>query len=135
MPRRVLGFAIWAVLAGATLQAHHAIASIYDSSNPVRIEGTVVEFQFVNPHPFLIIEVDDSGGRTQQWRLDMDNRFELVEVGMTAETLKKGDRVVVTGGPARDRSRTLYVRRLERPADGFWYEQVGSSPRVGGLRR
>jgi hypothetical protein len=135
MPRRVLGFAIWAVLAGATLQAHHAIASIYDSSNPVRIEGTVVEFQFVNPHPFLIIEVDDSGGRTQQWRLDMDNRFELVEVGMTAGTLKKGDRVVVTGGPARDRSRTLYVRRLERPADGFWYEQVGSSPRVGGLRR
>lgn len=135
MPRRVLGFAVWAVLAGATLQAHHAIASIYDSSNPVRIEGTVVEFQFVNPHPFLIIEVDDSGGRTQQWRLDMDNRFELVEVGMTAGTLKKGDRVVVTGGPARDRSRTLYVRRLERPADGFWYEQVGSSPRVGGLRR
>lgn len=133
--RWLLGFAASAVLAGATLQAHHAIASIYDSGNPRKIEGRVVDFQFVNPHPFVIIEMDDSAGRTQQWRLDMDNRFELVEIGMTAATMKPGDRIVVTGAPARDRSRSLYVRRLERAADGFWYEQVGSSPKVGGFRR
>lgn len=119
--------ALW----GPAAQAHHAIASIYDSRNPMKLEGTVVDFQFVSPHPFLVIEVEREG-RTQRWRLDMDNRRELASVGMTRETFRAGDRVVVTGGPARDRSPSLYIRRLDRPADGYWYEQVGSSPRVGG---
>jgi hypothetical protein len=40
------------------------------------------------------------------------------------------DRIVVTGSVAREQASSLYVRRLDRPADGFRYEQVGSSPRV-----
>lgn len=134
MKRRMLALAAAAVVS-APAQAHHAIASIYDSRNPVTIAGVVVDFQFVHPHPFVVIERDGGSAAPQQWRLDMDNRFELVAVGMSADTLKKGDRVVVTGAPARDKSRSLYVRRLERPADGFWYEQAGSSPRIGGRRR
>jgi hypothetical protein len=115
--------------------AHHAIASIYDSGNPLQLEGAVVDFQFVNPHPFVVIETDGAAAPRAQWRLDMDNRHELVRVGMSATTFVKGDRVVVTGAPARDKSRSLYVRRLDRPADGFWYEQAGSSPRIGSRRR
>ncbi len=119
------------LLAGGSSLAHHSIAGIYDSRNPISFDGTVVDFQFVNPHPYIIVERTDRAGELQQWRLEMDNRFELSEIGMTASTLRKGDRVSVTGSPARDQSRALYVRRLERPADGFWYEQVGSSPKAG----
>jgi Family of unknown function (DUF6152) len=138
MTRR-LPTVVLAVLAAATTAplpagGHHAIASIYDASRPITIEGIVLDFQFVNPHPFVSIEVEDQAGAQQQWRLDMDNRYELERIGITAATFRKGDRVVVTGGPARDRSRSLYVRRLERRSDGFWYEQVGSSPRIGGRR-
>ena len=113
------------------LAAHHSIVSIYDNGNPISFEAVVVDFQFVNPHPYVVVDRIERDGQPQQWRLEMDNRFELVGVGMTGTTFRKGDRVSVTGGPARDRSRALYVRRLERPADGFWYEQAGSSPRVG----
>ncbi len=60
----------------------------------------------------------------------MDNRSELAEIGMTSQTLKPGDRIVVTGNPARTKSQSLYIRKLDRPADGFRYEQVGSSPRI-----
>jgi hypothetical protein len=60
----------------------------------------------------------------------MDNRYELSDVGMTADTLKPGDRVVVSGSPARSQAQSLYIRQLDRPADGFRYEQVGSSPRI-----
>ena len=49
---------------------------------------------------------------------------------MTAETLKPGDRLVVTGSQSRTEPRNLYVRKLVRPADGFEYEQVGASPVV-----
>ena len=110
--------------------AHHSISAVYDSSRQVTVEGIVTEFQFVNPHPFVTMDVKQDSGSAQQWLLGMDNLRELAEIGMTSQTLKPGDRIVVTGSPARVKSQSLYVRRLDRPADGFRYEQVGSSPRI-----
>ena len=123
------------LLAALPAAAHHSIAGVYDSSNSVRLEAVVLEFQFVSPHPFLIVEGAANDGRVRQWRLEMDNRFELTNVGFTSATLKKGDRVVVTGSAARDNSAALYIRRLDRAADGFWYEQAGSSPKTNIRRR
>jgi hypothetical protein len=60
----------------------------------------------------------------------MDNRYELIEEGMNAETLKRGDRVVASGSLSRTSPQGMYVMRLDRPADGFRYEQIGASPRV-----
>lgn len=132
--RRTRGLAAAAtvLLLASSAHAHHSIAGIYDSSRPVSFEAVVMEFQFVNPHPFVVVERVAADRQPQQWKLEMDNRFELTRIGMTADTLREGDRIRVTGSPARDKGLTLYVRRLERPADGFWYEQVGSSPRIGG---
>lgn len=121
-------------LSGFAAEAHHSIAAVYDSAREQRIEGVVAEFLFVNPHPFVVVTVA-AGGAEESWRLEMDNRFELAGIGMTGETLKPGDRVVVTGSLGRTEPRTLYVRRLDRPADGFRYEQVGSRPRVSTLGR
>ena len=121
-------------LGGVTAQAHHSIAAVYDSARQQRLEAIVSEFQFVNPHPFVIVTVQADGAE-ESWRLEMDNRFELAGVGMTDTTLKPGDRVVVTGSVGRIEPRTLYIRQLDRPADGFRYEQVGSRPRVSTVRR
>ena len=109
--------------------AHHAISAVYDSSKRVTVEGAVREFQFINPHPFLVIEVID-GGKSLEWKLEMDNRFELINEGMSADTLKRGDRVVASGSLSRTNPQSMYLMRLDRPADGFLYEQVGASPRV-----
>jgi hypothetical protein len=114
---------------GARADAHHAISAIYDSSKRVTVEGTVREFQFVNPHPFLIIDAT-TDGRTHEWRLEMDNRYELIDEGMGADTLKRGDRVVASGSLSRTSATGMYLIRLDRPADGFRYEQIGASPRV-----
>jgi Family of unknown function (DUF6152) len=130
MRRSLHGVGLTVLILGATIEAHHAISAIYDNSKPITLRGTVTEFQFVNPHPFVMMEVGDERGHAQTWQLEMDNRFELVAIGMTADSLKKGDRVVVTGGPARSRSNGLYVLRLDREADGLRYEQIGASPRI-----
>jgi hypothetical protein len=128
-------------IAGAALgcaslaaHAHHSIAAVYDGSRQQRLEAVVAEFQFVNPHPFVIVTVE-ANGAAESWRLEMDNRGELQGVGMSADTLKPGDRVVVSGSLGRTEPRTLYIRQLDRPADGFRYEQVGSRPRVSTVRR
>jgi hypothetical protein len=131
MSSLALGLAIL----GSAVQAHHAISAVYDSSKQVTVEGVVREFQFINPHPFLMMDAADKSGATLEWRLEMDNRFELIGIGIKADTLKAGDRLVVTGSLSRERPQGLYVMRLDRPADGFAYEQVGASPRIRSGRR
>lgn len=130
MEQRILSVVVVYVLFGTATHAHHSISGVYDDSQRQTIEGVVTRFQFVNPHPFVVTVVTDGDGVAQQWRLEMDNRQELVAIGFTSETLKQGDRVMVTGSPARRQARSLYIRRLDRPLDGFWYEQVGGTPRI-----
>ena len=128
---RGLVFALVIGCGGVGVTAHHAISAVYDSSRRVTIDALVAEFHLVNPHPYLILDVmSDTGGR-EQWRGELDNRHELAGIGVTASTFKPGDRVVVKGSANRTQLLSLYVLRLDRPADGFWYEQAGQSPRIG----
>jgi hypothetical protein len=129
MLRRGSLLACCLVLAAAPLLAHHSIQAIYDSSKQVTVEGAVREFQFINPHPYLIVSVTE-GGKTLDWRLEMDNRYELIAEGMTADTIKPGDRVVARGSLSRSNPQGMYLMRLDRQSDGFRYEQIGASPRV-----
>ena len=133
MAHWTLSLAAAILVSGMAADAHHSISSIYDGSRRVTVDGIVSQFQLVNPHPFLFIDVKDGDGRTEQWQLEMDNRSELAAIGVTATTFKPGDRVVVSGSLARAQPQSLYLLRLDRP-DGFWYEQVGSSPRIRGPR-
>ena len=117
-----------------TVGAHHSLWGVYDDRQRVTIDGELTQFQFVNPHPFVIVAVTNANGASEDWRLELDNRHELVDVGMSAATLKPGDRLIVTGSPGRTQPRMLYVWRMERRVDGFLYEQIGSSPRVSRLK-
>ena len=128
--RGPLALVIMTILCGIVTQGHHSIAAAYDRARPVKLDAVVVEFAMVQPHPFLIVEVRN-GGDAVRWKGELDNRHELVAIGMTADTLKPGDRVILSGNGGRTQPQSLYVYRLDRPADGFWYEQVGMSPRIG----
>ena len=122
-----LTLAVTLVCCGAA-EAHHSIAGMYDEGHPVTLDGSVLEFHFVNPHPFVLLKAND-----KTWKLELDNRWELIDAGMSATTLKPGDQLTVTGGPAYKQPNAMYVRRMQR-VDGFLYEQVGFSPKVSGPR-
>jgi hypothetical protein len=119
--------ALAAILSGAA-EAHHSFANIYDSEQTVTLNATVREFQFIHPHPFLIVEVRNEADERHTWRAEMDNRFELEAIGMTRSTFRPGDRVIVSGSPGRGQAFILYLWRLDRPADKVRYLQVGSTP-------
>ena len=116
------------VAATMPVAAHHSLSE-YDVAQKLTLNVTVREFRFVNPHPFLLVE-SRAGGLMAVWRLELDNRFELVEIGMNASTFGNGDRLLVTGSPGQNQKPILYVRELDRPSDGFRYEQVGTTPRI-----
>ena len=108
------------VAVGARPLAHHSIASVYDFSKRVPLDGRVVRFEFINPHPFLTLEVAGTD-RPRRWRLEMDNRWELAELGFRDDLLQPGERVSVVINPARSQPDAGYVRILDRPSDGFKY--------------
>ena len=114
----------------AASSAHHSFGSIYDSGRTVALEGVVKEFLFVHPHPFLVVTVQGERGEAQAWRAEMDNRFELEDIGVDARTFKAGDRVRISGSPGRNEPQILYLWKLERPSDGLLYEQIGSTPHL-----
>jgi hypothetical protein len=130
MQRWTLAVAALLVGTAAPALAHHSVAASYDRAHEVTIEGRVVEYSFVNPHPILTIEVAEPDGETRLWRLEMENRAELADVGFDVHTFRPQDRVIVRGRGARLTARLMYVLQIDRPADGFRYEQVGSRPVV-----
>ena len=102
---RIRSLALGAVLAlvsiAASVEAHHSTA-IYDSDNPIELAGTVVEWQFVNPHVFILLEVaDPATGDKKVWSLEGGNTAGLFRRGWTPNTLKAGDKIMVTVRPLR----------------------------------
>jgi hypothetical protein len=118
------------LLEACPAEAHHSISGMYDSRRDVRVEGVVTQFEFINPHAFITLEVREAGRIPQQWRVELDDRGELSDIGMTSNTLRQGDHVIVVGSPARREANRLFLARLDRPADGYSFEQVGGRPRL-----
>lgn len=92
--------AVAAALLGfsSTSSAHHSTA-MYDSDHPVELHGKVVEWQFTNPHTFIILEVADERGDKKVWELEGSNTRGMIVRGWTANTLQPGDEIIVTVRP------------------------------------
>lgn len=116
------------LLAFSAARAHHSFGSIYDQSQDVAYEGVVSEFRFVHPHPFLVVDVKSGNGPRRKLVAEMDNRFELEEIGITVATFRPGDVVRINGSPGRRDENTLYLWKLVRRSDGLEYRQVGGTP-------
>jgi hypothetical protein len=110
--------------------AHHSISRSYDGTRQVTIAGVITEFRFVQPHSFLVLDAGDREAEPKLWRLEMDNYWELVQIGVAADTFRPGDRVIARGAPSRDEEPRLYLRQLDRPAGGLRYQQIGYRPSI-----
>jgi hypothetical protein len=87
-------------LTAMTAYAHHSTA-IYDSDRPIELAGTVVEWQFVNPHCIIKLESETAGGEPTVWSLEGSNTAGLFRRGWTPDTLRPGDQIMVTVRPLR----------------------------------
>jgi Family of unknown function (DUF6152) len=89
----------------APAAAHHSFA-MFDAAKTVTVQGTVTEFEWVNPHSWLRIMVNDGKtGKPVPWTLELSSPSLLNTMGLQANSLKPGDRVSVTFHPMRDGSR------------------------------
>jgi Family of unknown function (DUF6152) len=93
--------AITAVLVASPGFAHHGVAAHYDESKPVAIDGTVSEFQFINPHSFVYLRVVGANGQEAVWHCEMASRSVLERNGLTTEMFAPGKHVRIDGIQAR----------------------------------
>ena len=100
--------------------AHHSFSATYDDSREIQIEGTLVQLMFRNPHAWVHVTVPDESGELVRWGIEWGAAGALSRQGVTRESLKPGDHVIITGNPGRNPDdHRLRMRSLLRPADGF----------------
>lgn len=100
--------------------AHHSFTATYDESAIVEIEGQLVQFMFRNPHAWVHVMVEDDNGEMVRYGVEWGGAGQLAGQGVSRESLKPGDHVVITGNPGRNpNDHRVRMRSLLRPSDGY----------------
>ncbi len=106
-----------ATILGVRAYAHHSFAATYFEDKKVTIEGELVQFLYRNPHSFVHVEVKDPDGTMVRWAVEWGAGGQLGRQGVTRETLKPGDHVIVVGNPGRNpEDHRLRMVNITRPA-------------------
>jgi hypothetical protein len=95
------------------LQAHHGWAA-FDTKAETTLQGTVVDFHFVNPHSVVEFEVKDDQG-VHKWQGELSAPNQLVTNGWTATTLEQGDLITVIGNRAKNGAFAIWVNKITLP--------------------
>jgi hypothetical protein len=101
------------LMAGAGLQAHHALAGVYDLQTQVVLTGELTKLNFTNPHSSLHLDVKNADGSTTEWILVTASNRVLTRQGVTRSSIKPGDVLKITVLPARNGNPMGFIRSLE----------------------
>jgi hypothetical protein len=116
MNRNVGAVLVLGLLLGvASSWAHHGLAE-FDTTHTVRMQGTVTDFQWINPHAFIYADLKDENGKVANWKVEMGSLRMLTRFGgWTPKTVKRGDHVTVEGFPAKDGSHYMNLGKILLP--------------------
>jgi Family of unknown function (DUF6152) len=111
------------------LSAHHSFAATYFEDKQEKIEGELAQFLFRNPHSFVHVDVKQPNGETVRYAVEWGGGGQLGRQGVSRDTLKVGDHVIIVGNPGRNpEDHRLRLVRLQRPSDGYtWGTRPGES--------
>jgi hypothetical protein len=90
--------------------AHHGQAG-YNTAEPVTVKGTVVDFQFTNPHCIVSLDAKDERGELQKWQGELTSPNHLLRAGWSATSLKPGDQISITGFRAKSGATSMWITK------------------------
>src|SRR5690349_24665953 len=91
--------------------AHHG-ASAYDNSTLTTLSGTITDFQFIQPHPLIFLDVKDANGTVTKWYVEMTAPNHLVHYGWNGHKLHAGQTIKVSGQAAKNGTKVLNLRHI-----------------------
>jgi hypothetical protein len=114
MGKRFIAFATLMGLIASTesAKAHHAFSSVFDPDRPLDVTGTVTRVDWMNPHIWFYLDIENEAGRVESWGFEMGSPNALVRRGWSHDSLQVGEVVNVAGWLARDGSLRGAVRSI-----------------------
>ena len=126
MKRFVVGLAIAGgsllILRGTSAQAHHSFAVVYLEQDTIEIEGEVVEFQYNNPHAWVMVQGSEKGGigGPKTYAAEWVSVSQLDRMEIDKKFFKIGDPVRVWASPNKNPlDNRVRLKRIERTSDGW----------------
>jgi hypothetical protein len=111
----VAGAALLVAAAAAPVIAHHSFAAEFDAKRPVKMSGTVVKMEWINPHSWIHIDVKKADGKVERWMVEGGAPNALLRRGWNKNSLPEGTEIVVEGFQAKDGSNRANGRDITFP--------------------
>ena len=103
-------FAGFLLFAGVAF-AHHGTAN-YDTNKTVTVKGTITDFQFVNPHVIIVMDVKGDDGKVVSWQGELTSPNRLSRLGWSKSVIKPGDTLTVGGYPTKSGSPEIWIQKV-----------------------
>ena len=101
------------LMVGIALQAHHAVAGVYDLNKEVVLEGRLKKLNFTNPHVSIELTVPNPDGTATDWVLTTASIQNLTRQGINKSSMKPGEILKVTILPAKNGNPAGFIRSIE----------------------
>lgn len=98
--------------------AHHGAAA-YEVGKTTTLNGTATNFEFVNPHVLISMDVKDESGKVTNWKGELTSPNRLERAGWTKSTIKPGDKLTMTGGIAKSGASTMWINKLTKNGEAL----------------
>jgi hypothetical protein len=109
-----------AVIAASAVDAHHSTA-MFDMQKSVTLSGTIKEFQWTNPHTWIVFEVPTAGGGSDEYGIEGMSPNYLARNGWDKHTLSSGDKVELIIHPLRDGRKGGFDVSVKKPDGTLMY--------------
>jgi hypothetical protein len=85
----------------APILAHHS-GAMFEKVKTITVEGVVKEFQYSNPHSWLLVDVKNKNGSVTTWGFEAEGPSTLQRAGIRPSDFKPGTKLKITGHPMKD---------------------------------